>query len=212
MPVITPAYPSMCATFNITKSSLKTIKAELKRAADISNEIMIGKRPWGDLFVKHTFFTSDFKYYISTTTASTTKEAHKVWSGFVESKVRLLVQSLEGHQSIALARPFNKGYERAHRCRNENEIQEVQDGSLSYVLRGDEDEPKTKSEPTIKAEADEGATTTESETKVYTTTHYIGIELNEGQCPGRLARTLCLSCCRPRDAPIPDSIPRVAMD
>jgi len=167
----------MCATFNITKSALKIIKDELKRAAEISNEIMIGKRPWSDLFAKHTFFTSDYRYYISTITASTTKEAHKVWSGFVESKVRLLVQNLETHPSIALARPFNKGYDRVHRCRNEEEIHKVQDGSLAYLADGQQ---SLSTAPN----GDDATKSLKSEmaaTEVYTTTHYIGIELNEGE-------------------------------
>jgi poly(A) polymerase len=185
MPVITPAYPSMCATFNITKSALKVIKGELKRAAEISNEIMVGKRQWSDLFSKHAFFTSDYRYYISTISASTTKEAHKVWSGFVESKVRLLVQSLETHPSIALARPFNKGYDRVHRCQNEGEIHQVQDGSLSFQFDGEQDSVGLKQEvgqPGIK-QGDEDAVLAKAEsgTEVYTTTHYIGIELNEGE-------------------------------
>jgi poly(A) polymerase len=65
MPVITPAYPSMCATFNITRSSMAIINRELKRALQISESIMVGKRPWSDLFVKHTFFTAGYKYLSS---------------------------------------------------------------------------------------------------------------------------------------------------
>ncbi|TDZ20897.1 Poly(A) polymerase pla1 [Colletotrichum orbiculare MAFF 240422] len=104
MPVITPAYPS------------------------------IGKTIWAELFTKHTFFTQGYKYYISVITASTDKEAHKIWSGYVESKVRVLVQGLEQHQSIALAHAFNKGHERRHKCRNDEEIQQVQAGNLSFLV------------------------------------------------------------------------------
>ncbi|KAJ4018990.1 polynucleotide adenylyltransferase [Fusarium irregulare] len=135
MPVITPAYPSMCATFNITRSSMTIINRELKRALQISESIMGGKRPWGDLFVKHTFFTAGYKYYISVISAAKTKESHTIWSGYVESKVRMLVQKLEQHQSIALAHPFNKGYERHHRCQNEKEIEYVQEGSLDFLCK-----------------------------------------------------------------------------
>ena len=100
---------------------------------------MVGRRPWSDLFQKHTFFTSDYKYYMTVVTASRSKEDHKIWSGFVESKVRLLVQRVEAHASISLARPFNKGYERRHMCRSREELEKVQDGSLQYVVT-DEDE------------------------------------------------------------------------
>ncbi|KAJ0288895.1 hypothetical protein CBS470a_004610 [Colletotrichum nupharicola] len=135
MPVITPAYPSMCATYNITRSAMTVIQQELTRGCEITDNIMVGKNPWSDLFVKHTFFTQGYKYYISVITASTDKEAHKIWSGYVESKVRVLVQGLEQHQSIALAHAFNKGYERRHRCTSDEEVQQIQAGSLNFLVK-----------------------------------------------------------------------------
>ncbi|KAF5019774.1 hypothetical protein F66182_8211 [Fusarium sp. NRRL 66182] len=226
MPVITPAYPSMCATFNITRSSMTIINRELKRALQISESIMVGKRPWSDLFAKHTFFTAGYKYYISVISAAKTKEAHTIWSGYVESKVRMLVQKLEQQGSIALAHAFNKGYERHHRCQNEQEIGSVQEGSLDYLCTEPIEETSTvKIEPAvaelpIKAENGEDSTSVTAEkgengqdikpepledggpitaepikdeasdgtkpsaasgvTDVYTTTHYIGLELASG--------------------------------
>ncbi|KAF4466746.1 poly(A) polymerase [Fusarium albosuccineum] len=222
MPVITPAYPSMCATFNITRSSMTVINRELQRALRISEGIMVGKRPWSDLFVKHTFFTQGYKYYISVISAAKTKESHTIWSGYVESKVRMLVQKLEQHQSIALAHAFNKGYERHHRCHNEDEIVAVQDGSLDYLCtekpeetsavkiepavaelpikteKGEDGTPikaelqddglikaepikaeSIKAEPSDEVKLPEKATPTGA-TDVYTTTHYIGLELSGG--------------------------------
>jgi poly(A) polymerase len=197
MPIITPAYPSMCATFNITRSSMTIINRELQRGLEISESIMVGKRPWSDLFVKHTFFVSGYKYYVSVISASKTKEAHKIWSGYVESKVRMLVQKLEQHPSISLAHPFNKGYERRHRCKDAKELEEVQDGSLDFLIRDadaqDEAAINGKDEATANGN-DEGEVkpeeTDEKEAKespveswpmdVYTTTHYIGLELGSG--------------------------------
>ncbi|KPM46210.1 Poly(A) polymerase pla1 [Neonectria ditissima] len=204
MPVITPAYPSMCATFNITRSSMTIIKRELQRGLELSENIMIGKRPWSDLFVKHTFFTAGYKYYISVISASKTKEFHKIWSGYVESKVRMLVQKLEQHQSIAIAHAFNKGYDRRHRCKNDSEIEQVQDGCLDFLVTDDSNEQsdfklKPEEQPVIKSEAqeevgikrefeeqpgikhefeeNEKSSDPSSSTTVFTTTHYIGLEL-----------------------------------
>lgn len=178
MPVITPAYPSMCSTFNIGRSSMTIIQRELQRGLQISERIMMGNRPWSDLFVKHTFFTNGYKYYIAVTTASKTKEAHKVWSGYVESKVRMLVQKLEQHPSIALARAFNKGYDRQHTCKNDAEIEQVQEGSLDFVIKEEEVELKLAADPPKEsAETEDGLT---SPLTVFTTTHYIGLELNDG--------------------------------
>ncbi|KAF7538319.1 hypothetical protein G7Z17_g12669 [Cylindrodendrum hubeiense] len=198
MPVITPAYPSMCATFNITRSSMSIIKRELQRGLELSERIMLGKRPWCDLFVKHTFFTAGYKYYISVISASKTKDVHKIWSGYVESKVRMLVQKLEQHHSIALAHAFNKGYDRRHRCNNDSEIEQVQDGCLDFLVTENSEElpdikPKVEElvkieedgdvkteeddKTTIKTEEGTKVSETSSPTDVYTTTHYIGLEL-----------------------------------
>ncbi|KAL6792496.1 Poly(A) polymerase [Trichoderma sp. SZMC 28013] len=179
MPVITPAYPSMCATFNITRSSMSVIQRELRRGLEISEQIMVGKRPWSDLFVKHTFFTSGYRYYISVVSASKDKEAHKVWSGYVESKVRMLVQKLEQHPSIALAHAFNKGYDRRHRCKNDHEIEQVQEGSLEFMIK-DEGDNQSSGEIEPKPEVKDGSAEAVSPVEVFTTTHYIGLELEEG--------------------------------
>lgn len=218
MPVITPAYPQMCATFNITHSTMAIIQRELERGADLTDKIRAGKLAWKDLFVKHTFFTADHKYYLAVIATSTTKEAHKIWSGFVESKVRVLVGDLERHASVAIARPFNKGYERVHKVKNDQETEEVRNGNLTYIVQDDdsEDDTKVKNEngvevktedkteqnPAIKVENGESMSfdiksdpedqkiSMESipnavprEAKIYTTTHYVGLELAEGECP-----------------------------
>ncbi|KAH7131365.1 Poly(A) polymerase central domain-containing protein [Dactylonectria estremocensis] len=190
MPIITPAYPSMCATFNITRSSMSIIKRELQRGLQLSESIMIGKRPWSDLFIKHTFFTTGYKYYISVISASKTKESHKIWSGYVESKVRMLVQKLEQHHSIALAHAFNKGYDRRHRCQGDSEIEQVQDGCLDFLVTEDseeamdtevkiEEDAQVRPEEDFKVKIEEDIKTLETSfpTDVFTTTHYIGLEL-----------------------------------
>lgn len=218
MPIITPAYPSMCATFNITHSSKSVIQKELDHFSAVVDQIMLGKQPWKTLFVKHSFFTQDYKFYILVNAASTTKENSKIWGGFVESKIRLLVQSLERHGSIQLARPFNKGYERKHRCtRGLDEWNKILDGSLDHVVKGEDDADAVKTEavngaekaePTSPAKIKKEEGTGDGAAKdlkdvdakdadskdvdvkmeeedapkeVYTSTHYIGLELREGK-------------------------------
>ncbi len=196
MPIITPAYPSMCATFNITKSSLTVIQRELHRASETAQLIIAGRKQWKDLFERHSFFTQDFKYYLSVISSSTDKETHKVWSGFVESKVRMLVQGLERHPSIALARPFNKGYERSHRCKNTDDIKKVQNGSLDCVVQKSEQAEVETEAKEVKAKLEDSESPLEQvngiggaeqkadseESEVYTMTHYIGVELADGKC------------------------------
>ncbi|KAE8451181.1 hypothetical protein EG329_004345 [Mollisiaceae sp. DMI_Dod_QoI] len=185
MPIITPAYPSMCTTHNVTHSTMTVIQRELQRGGAITDKIMEGTAEWKDLFAKHTFFTSGYKYYLYVLTASTTKEAQQLWSGFVESKVRLLVGKLTEGTSIAVAHPFNKGFNRAHRCRSDEEIEAVKSGSLAYYAKdiGTETTGHGLAVGTSKDEGVNGkrqSTGEENVTMVYTTTDYIGLELHEG--------------------------------
>lgn len=161
MPIITPAYPAMCATHNINRSSMEVIQQELKNGAQVTDEIVVGKRPWKDLFTKHTFFTSGFRYYLTVITSSRTKEAQNKWSGFIESRVRVLVNKIECHPSIALARPFNKGYDRMHRYKTDPQLEEIVSlGSLAYLYK-----PTPEEEEQAKAEAKAAKQEIKSEVK-----------------------------------------------
>lgn len=166
---------------------MQVINKELKRGGNITDQIMTGKAQWRDLFTKHTFFTAGYRYYLSIITASTTNEAHLPWSGFVESKVRILVGKLEEHDSIALAHPFNKGFARVHRCRTEEEVEKVKGGSLEYQAK--DIATATTGHglavgPSSTADMVNEEQKADSDTNVsmvYTTTHYIGLELHEGK-------------------------------
>ena len=191
MPIITPAYPSMCATHNITMSTKKIIVRELERGGDIVDKVFTGQLQWKDLFARHTFFTQGYKYYLSIVAASRTKDAQLVWSGLVESKVRLLVSSLETQGSIEVAHPFNKGFERVHHCSNENEIEAVLSGDLRYQAANIKTETTDLvNDPKHTAAAQGGADDMvlpnrngvavgdgDGKHTIYTTTYYIGIEL-----------------------------------
>lgn len=168
---------------------MSIINRELQRGLEISESIMVGKQPWNCLFAKHTFFTSDYKYYISVIAASKSKEAHKIWSGYVESKVRMLVQKLEQHPSVALAQAFNKGYDRRHQCKEDSEVAQVQDGSLDFLEKelGSSQTPIATGTYTTSAESTERTTPTD----VFTTTHYIGLKLNEGRFNCSIFRVIC---------------------
>jgi poly(A) polymerase len=194
MPIITPAYPSMCATHNITTSTKAIITKELERGGDIVDKIFTGQLKWKDLFDKHEFFTTQYKYYLSITCASLSKEAQQIWSGLIESKVRHLVIQLEQDEHIEVAHPFTKGFDRIHKVRNEAERDVVLNGSLQYQAEDTQTET-TDGVKDIKhmtaAQAGENniplITDIKQEepngteyTTVYSTTYYVGIDLVKG--------------------------------
>ncbi|CAG8397478.1 unnamed protein product [Penicillium salamii] len=203
MPIITPAYPSMCATHNISHSTKNVILRELNRGGDMVDKIFMKQLSWEDLFVRHTFFTNDYKYYLSITASSKTKEAEGVWSGLVESKLRHLVGALDRKQIIAIAHPFPKGFERVHVVKNNQEMEAVKNGSTQHVAKGTKTETTDETnnaahqaavqntlenaevpEPAQSAPENDGQT-------VYTTTYYIGLELKPLE-PGQ-SRSLDIS-------------------
>ncbi|KAJ5361971.1 Poly(A) polymerase [Penicillium brevicompactum] len=189
MPIITPAYPSMCATHNISLSTKKVILRELNRGGDMVDKIFMKQRSWEDLFVRHTFFTNDYKYYLTITASSKTKEAEGVWSGLVESKLRHLVGALDRKQIIGIAHPFPKGFERVHLVKTAEQMDAVRNGSTQHVAKGTTTETTDETnnaahqaavqntlenaeipEPVQTQPENDGHT-------VYTTTYYIGLEL-----------------------------------
>jgi poly(A) polymerase len=176
MPIITPAYPSMCATHNITHSTKAVILGEIERANGICQDILSAKKAWHHLFEKHTFFTHDYKYYLSIVSASRTKEAQQIWSGLVQSKVRRLVSAIEmSDTGVDVAHPFNKGFDRVHLCKDEEEVSKVFQGELMFQIS---DEKLAE----VLAEKSENGAEGESESAkpmiVYTTSYYIGLKLS----------------------------------
>ena len=136
MPVITPAYPSMCATHNITSSTQKVILSEFQRGIELMNDINVGKKSWSDLLERHDFFFR-YKFYLCIVAATrSTYAEHLKYSGMVESKLRLLVQKLELVEGIELAHPYVKSFENGYYCDNAEEAHEIM--NLYGTLKGDD--------------------------------------------------------------------------
>lgn len=187
MPVITPAFPSMCATNNITPSTKAVIMRELTRASTLMAEIFTKKKSWKDLFEKHTFFTNDYKYYLSVNCASRSKEAQQVWSGHVQSKVRRLVGGIENSDTgVSIAHPYVKGFQRVHKCKSEDEVDNILHGELRYQITETTTEDSGLAAVLATQENDDaGAQSKATQPEIdpdgnmviYTTTYYIGLEL-----------------------------------
>jgi poly(A) polymerase len=164
---------------------MEIMHREIRRGGNITDQIMLGKAPWKNLFEKHCFFTNGYKYYLSVTSASTTKEAQLGWSGLVEAKIRLLVSGLEQHASIALAHPYVKGFDREHKCTTDEEIEKAKSGSLEFLVKDLSIETNTNGGAVVNDESLNGDKNPEEDksTMIYTTTFYIGLELHEGKFP-----------------------------
>lgn len=167
MPVITPAYPSMCATHNITSSTQKVILAELSRGSSIMQEIHAGKKTWSDLFEKHSFFYK-YKFYLCVVAASIdSAEEHKKWSGFIESKLRQLVLKLEVAEGVEIAHPYVKDFSNTFILDDKN----AEDIINSYGTLSGEDFLRT-------LHLSDSDKDDEEFKKIRLTKYYIGLDLN----------------------------------
>ncbi|GAA6011631.1 hypothetical protein JCM8202_004094 [Rhodotorula sphaerocarpa] len=160
MPIITPAYPSMCSTHNVTLSTQQIMTAEFKRAAEVVDKVFVGTAKWAELFQPHDFF-SKYRYYLQITASSSNADVQLKWSGTVESRIRQLVMKLEYVDTLLLAHPFVKSFDRTNYCANEEEQRAVSIGEVPA-------EVEKRTEKDLKE--GEGGT-------VYTTTFYIGLQI-----------------------------------
>ncbi|KAF1835882.1 Poly(A) polymerase [Decorospora gaudefroyi] len=166
MPIITPAFPSMCATHTVMPSTLRIMKNEFGRADQILQHIFSGTKSWDALFERHSFFTKDHKYYLSVVAASRSKEANSTFSGLVQSKIRHIVKGIDdGQTGIDTARPYIEYFERVHRCKGEDQVSEVTQGVLDYMIAASD----VPAEGTVPADSDVHF--------IFTTTFYIGLTL-----------------------------------
>jgi len=125
MPIITPSYPSMNTTHNVSASTLKVMKREIHRGKIICDALekeieanaeadsngngksdVVG---WQKLFDRSEFFGT-YKRYLQIDIYADDLNAFKKWKGFVESRLRFLVHRLEDINCIGEIRPYPTGF------------------------------------------------------------------------------------------------------
>ncbi|KAM5228917.1 poly(A) polymerase beta [Ctenodactylus gundi] len=102
MPIITPAYPQQNSTYNVSVSTRMVMIEEFRQGLAITHEILLNKAEWSKLFEAPSFFQK-YKHYIVLLASAPTEKQHLEWVGLVESKIRILVGSLEKNEFITLA-------------------------------------------------------------------------------------------------------------
>jgi poly(A) polymerase len=105
MPVITPVYPSMCATHNVTQSTFNVICAEFHRGHDM----MRSGGPLAKLF-EHSDYFRRYKIFVEVNIRCEDPGMFKMWEGYTESKIRILSTKLENLENIVAAIPFPKAF------------------------------------------------------------------------------------------------------
>lgn len=114
MPIITPAYPNTNSSFNVSKATLLVMQREFERGLIEARRVVnLGKaatpQDWAGLFQETDFFFR-FKTYVSVVAFAQDEEGLKKWTGFVESRLRKLVEGLE-RSPLYEVFPFPKAFD-----------------------------------------------------------------------------------------------------
>ncbi len=112
MPIITPTYPHINSTFNVTPSTLKLIQEKMTRAEELCQKIFKGEEKWETLFKVNVFLfyhlLNLIKLIGSFQTNHIFHEYHHLlliivcarnnyiqWFGLIESKIRHFISNVE---------------------------------------------------------------------------------------------------------------------
>ncbi|KAK3020603.1 hypothetical protein RJ639_046689 [Escallonia herrerae] len=96
MPIITPAYPSMNSSYNVSSSTLRIITEEFQRGNEICETMEANKADWDKLFESYPFFEA-YKNYLQIDISAENDDDLRNWKGWVESRLRQLILKIERH-------------------------------------------------------------------------------------------------------------------
>lgn len=118
-PIITPAFPAMNSTFNVSLTTRNIILTELEKAGKITGHLISSKNTgdkkitWHRLFKKFPFFKA-YTNFVQIMILSNNEEINQKWKGYAETKIKKLLQGLENSNEkefrIMEFRPWPKSY------------------------------------------------------------------------------------------------------
>ncbi|XP_057454423.1 nuclear poly(A) polymerase 4-like isoform X2 [Lotus japonicus] len=94
MPIITPAYPCMNSSYNVSTSTLRVMMEQFQFGNMICGEIELNKNCWSALFEPYIFFES-YRNYLQVDIIAADVDDLRSWKGWVESRLRQLTLMIE---------------------------------------------------------------------------------------------------------------------
>ncbi|XVF48598.1 hypothetical protein PTKIN_Ptkin03bG0203000 [Pterospermum kingtungense] len=94
MPIITPAYPCMNSSYNVSVSTLRVMMEQFQCGNKICEEIELNKAHWSVLFEPYLFFEA-YRNYLQVDLVSADADDLLAWKGWVESRLRQLTLKIE---------------------------------------------------------------------------------------------------------------------
>lgn len=96
MPIITPAYPCMNSSYNVSSSTLRVMTEEFQRGNEFCEALEANKADWSALFEPYPFFEA-YKNYLEIDITAANEDDLRKWKGWVESRLRMLTLKIERH-------------------------------------------------------------------------------------------------------------------
>ncbi|KAF6158385.1 hypothetical protein GIB67_022465 [Kingdonia uniflora] len=94
MPIITPAYPCMNSSYNVSYSTLRVMMEEFQRGNEICEAMEINSADWNTLIEPYPFFEV-YKNYLQIDISANDDSDLRQWKGWVESRLRQLTLKIE---------------------------------------------------------------------------------------------------------------------
>ncbi|XVF24893.1 hypothetical protein REPUB_Repub13aG0166900 [Reevesia pubescens] len=94
MPIITPAYPCMNSSYNVSTSTLRVMMEQFQYGNNICEKIELNRVKWSALFEPYLFFES-YKNYLQVDIVAADADDLRAWKGWVESRLRQLTLMIE---------------------------------------------------------------------------------------------------------------------
>merc|ERR1712190_558638 len=101
MPVITPAFPAMNSTHNVSETTRRILLDEFRRGYDMVKQVESQKIEWNLVHEPYVFFTQ-FKHFIWLEVLTKNQEVYHKFRAWVESKLRLMTKQLEASSGLIL--------------------------------------------------------------------------------------------------------------
>ncbi|KAL4273325.1 hypothetical protein GQ457_13G014010 [Hibiscus cannabinus] len=94
MPIITPAYPCMNSSYNVSTSTLRVMMEQFQYGNSICEKIELNRAKWSALFEPYLFFQS-YTNYLQVDILAADADDLRAWKGWVESRLRQLTLMIE---------------------------------------------------------------------------------------------------------------------
>eukprot|EP00249_Psilotum_nudum_P024513 c29207_g1_i1 orf=528-2630(+) len=94
MPIITPAYPCMNSSYNVSSSTLRVMTEQFQHGNEICTAVEMNKADWSSIFEVYPFFDS-YRNYLQIDISAADEDDLRTWKGWVESRLRQLTLKIE---------------------------------------------------------------------------------------------------------------------